>query len=253
MLHDLKFQRLELGSHTLKYLGTLVLSLSLILSLQGCFAVAAGGVATGTSIAIDRRTTGTILDDNAIVLKASQALRQNTELWQQSRIHVVAYNNVVLLVGQTPHESFKQAAEEALASIPKIRHVHNELSIAEPISLSTRSTDAWISAKIKAKLLGTKNIRANHLKVITEDRIVYLMGLTQAEEEVIATEIAQSIPEVLKIVQIFERHEPQDSKSSHQNPTNDPNQDLPLYTESSQEPPRYTESSQPLIPEGESG
>lgn len=182
----------------------LLLSLVLGLCLQGCFVAAAGGAATGTAVAVDRRTAGTIVDDQAIELKAMHAIRQQPELWKKSHIYVLSYNNVLLLLGQTPSESFKQTAEEILRDIPKVRRIHNELSVAEPLSLGDRSADTWITTQIKTKLIGTKDMRAHHIKVVTEDRIVYLMGLTTPEEEMTATDIARSVSGVEKVVQIFE-------------------------------------------------
>jgi len=180
------------------------LALSLALSVQGCFVAAAGAATTGTAVAVDRRTAGTIVDDQAIELKAMYAIRQQRELWQKSHIHVLSYNNVLLVLGQTPTESFKQAAEEALQGIPKVRRIHNELEVIEPLSLAERSKDAWITTQIKTKLIGTKEMRAHHVKVISENRVVYLMGLTTSTEEMTATDIAQTVPGVEKVVQIFE-------------------------------------------------
>jgi len=183
------------------FLCCFLLSLPL---LQGCIAAAAGGGATGASIAADRRTTGTIVDDQTIELKATYALTQHKDLWKASHINVICYNNVLLLVGQTPLEAYKQEAEEAVSEIPKIRQVHNELRIAEPASLGTRSQDSWITTQIKTKLIGNKDINAGRIKVITEEGVVYLMGITTPEEEMIATNIARETSGVERVVQIFE-------------------------------------------------
>lgn len=125
-------------------------------------------------------------------------------LWKQSHINAMCFNNVLLLVGQVPTEELKREAFEAVSDIPKVRHVHNELTIGEPTSFATRSKDSWITTQIKTKLIGNKQIRANRVKVITEDSVVYLMGLTTAEEEMISTDIARAISGVDKVVQIFE-------------------------------------------------
>ncbi len=173
--------------------------------LQGCVVATAGTGAVGTTaLATDRRTAGTIVDDQATQVKAIHAISRNPALWKQSHINVMCYNNVLLLVGQTPTEEFKREAFDAVSEIPKIRRVHNELTIEQPISFSVRSKDSWITTQIKTKLIGNKQISANRIKVITEDGIVYLMGLTTPEEEMIATDIARAIPGVDKVVQIFE-------------------------------------------------
>ncbi len=172
--------------------------------LQGCIAAAAGGAATGTAVVLDRRTAGTIVDDQSITLKALTALANNKALWKESHINLVAYNNVLVLVGQTPTEEFRKQAEEVVSDIPKVRRVHNELTISEPTSLATRSKDTWITTQIKTRLFGHKEISASRVKVMTEDGVVYLMGLTTPEEEMTATEIARAISGVEKVVQIFE-------------------------------------------------
>lgn len=172
--------------------------------LQGCIAAAAGGAATGAAVATDRRTAGTMVDDQAIELKANHAISRQQLLWKQSHINVVSYNNVVLLVGQTPREEYKKEVEEIVSDIPKIRRIHNELSIGSPVSLQTRSHDSWITTQLKAKLVGSQAVSATHIKVITENSVVYLLGLTTPEEELAVTEIARAIPGVEKVVQIFE-------------------------------------------------
>src|SRR3990167_501920 len=112
--------------------------------LQGCVAAAASGAATSVAMVTDRRTAGTIMDDKTAEFKALHNISLNKALWKQSHITFVSYNNVLLMVGQTPTEEFKREAFEAVSSIPKLRRVHNELTVGEPTSLGTRSQDSWI-------------------------------------------------------------------------------------------------------------
>jgi osmotically-inducible protein OsmY len=174
------------------------------LYLQGCAVAAVSCAATGVAMVADRRTSGTIVDDQSIELKALHALTRHPELWKKSHIDVVSYNNVVLIVGQTPTEAFRQEAENVVKDIPKIRRIHNELIIGQPVSLSVRSKDSWITAQIKGKMLSSKEVNTTRVKVITEESVVYLLGLTEKQEQVAATEIARNVPGVVKVVQIFE-------------------------------------------------
>ena len=50
----------------------------------------------------------------------------------------------------------------------------------------------------------TKAINAGRIKVITEDGIVYLMGLVKPREEEIAVDIARYTKGVKKVVKLFE-------------------------------------------------
>jgi osmotically-inducible protein OsmY len=181
----------------------LILGILLIPALQGCVSTASN-VAYGAA-ATDRRDSNTIIDDQYIEIKAVHALTNNHNIWKQSHINIVSYNNALLIVGQTPTVEFKREIEEDLKDIPKVRRLYNELSIGNPASLATRSKDTWITTQVKAKLVGSKSVSASHVKVITEQGIVYLMGITSPEEEMAATEIARAIPGVTKVVQIFER------------------------------------------------
>lgn len=183
-----------------------LLSISVsVLYLQGCAVAAVSGAATGVTMAQDRRTTGTILDDKGIELKAIHAFTENKPLWKASHLSAISYNNSVLLVGQTPTEAYRNEAEAAILNIPKVRKVYNELEIGAPISFSERSKDSWITTQIKAKMCGKKGLNPTRVKVTTEHGIVYLMGLTTMEEELLATEIARTVSGVEKVVQIFER------------------------------------------------
>lgn len=124
-----------------------------VLLIQGCAPAVVGGAATGAAVAYDRRTTGTVIDDQGIEFKAAYALFNNKEIYDQSHINVTSFNGVVLLTGETPSESLKQKATAEVKQIPKVRRIHNELAIAAPSALPSRSTDTWITSKIKAKML----------------------------------------------------------------------------------------------------
>jgi osmotically-inducible protein OsmY len=187
--------------------GTLFLFFTLFIAgaqLQGCAVAAVSGAASGVAIVHDRRTAGTIMDDQAIELKAANALTKNNTLWKLSHISTLSYNNVLLLVGQAPTEELKQQALDAVSNIPKVRQIHNEIIVGENAPIAMRGKDSWITAQIKGKMVGTKGFNASRVKVVTEQGVVYLMGLTTREEELIATEIAQEVTGVNKVVQIFE-------------------------------------------------
>lgn len=174
------------------------------LQLQGCAVAAVSGAATGVAMATDRRTAGTIVDDKAIEIKALHALSRDSNLWKKSHFNVVSYNNDVLLLGQTPNPQLRQQAEDALRDIPKIKRIYNELTIKEPISLGDRSKDTWITTQVKAKMIGTREINPTRVKVVTEDGVVYLMGITKQKEQMSSTDIAREVNGVNKVVQIFE-------------------------------------------------
>lgn len=187
----------------------ILFSLALLGGLSGCAGLIMGGatagVATGAAMAHDRRTVGTIVEDQAIELKAYDALNQ--ELAQRSHINVTSYNNVVLLSGEVPTPQLRRRAEEIATGIDKVRHVHNELTIAPPSSFASRSTDTWITTKVKTALLqvdGIPDFDPSRVKVVTERGVVYLFGLLRPREAEAVTRTIRRVGGVQKVVKLFE-------------------------------------------------
>lgn len=185
----------------IKNLAWLVLP---VLLLQGCAPAVVGGAAAGAGVAYDRRTTGTVIDDQGIEFKAKYALFNNKEIHDQSHINVTSYNGIVLLTGETPSESLKQKVTAEVKQIPKVRRVHNELAIAAPSALPSRSSDAWITSKIKAKMTTDERTDPFHIKVVTARGIVYLMGLVSRAEADQAVSLVKNTAGVQRVVKIFE-------------------------------------------------
>ena len=187
----------------LNYKLALLLLLPLVI-LQGCATAIVTGAATGASVIHDRRSAGAVLDDQGIEFKSSYALFSNKDIYNQSHINVTSYNGVVLVTGETPTEALKQQVSSEIKAIPKVRRIHNELMIAAPSALPSRSSDAWITSKIKAKMTTDKRIDPFYVKVVTEHGIVYLMGVLSHSEADIATEIVTQSAGVQRVVKIFE-------------------------------------------------
>lgn len=190
---------------------TIFLSLILFGSLSGCAGLVAGGAAagivTGAAVAHDRRTAGTVVEDQAIELKAYDALNQDRELAERGHINVTSYNNIVLLSGEVPTPELRKRAGEIVSRIEKVRHVHNELADAPPSSLASRSTDTWITTKVKTSLLQVDGIRdfdPTRVKVVTERGIVYLLGLLHPREADAVTRTVRRVNGVQKVVKLFE-------------------------------------------------
>ncbi len=177
--------------------------------LQGCAAVVASSAATGVAVSQDRRTTGTIVDDKGLELKAVQSIHQAlTQDEQNTNVSVISYNNRVLLIGQAPSSEVRSRVEAAVKEVAKFKQLHNEVVIAAPTSLMTRSADSVITTKIKSAMLLNRDINPARVKVITEDSVVYLLGIVTPAEEEIAVDIARNTKGVAKVVKIFEYQNP---------------------------------------------
>ncbi len=186
-----------------KFKFILLLIIPIIL-LQGCAAAVVTGAATGASLVHDRRTSGSVIDDQGIEFKAASALYDNKEIYDQSHINITSYNGVVLISGETLTEGLKQQVTAIVKVIPKVKHIHNELIIAAPSALPSRSSDAWITTKIKSKLTTDMDIDPFYIKVVTEHGVVYLMGIVSHEEADKAVAVVTKADGVQRVVKIFE-------------------------------------------------
>ncbi|MFT7413423.1 MAG: osmotically-inducible protein OsmY [Methylophagaceae bacterium] len=185
-------------------LKALLLLIIPVILLQGCAAAVVTGAATGVAVIHDRRSAGAVIDDQSIELKVTRALFNNKNIYDQSHINATSYNGIVLITGETPNEALKQQVAKEVKAIAKVRRIHNELLIAAPSSLPSRSSDAWITSKIKAKLTTDKHIDPFYIKVVTEHGIVYLMGLVSHAEADRAVGIITQSAGVQRVIKIFE-------------------------------------------------
>lgn len=175
-----------------------------VILLQGCAAAVVGTGATGAAVAHDRRTMGTFIEDQAIELKANKEFYADEEISDSAHVNVTSYNTVVLVTGEAPTEEIRNHIISIVESIPKVSHVYNEVTIAAPSSLVSRTSDSLITSKVKTRLLTLKNFDGTRVKVVTEKGVVYLMGLVTREEGNRATESARRAGGVQKVVKLFQ-------------------------------------------------
>ncbi|MEG0003862.1 MAG: BON domain-containing protein [Comamonas sp.] len=165
--------------------------------------VVGGGMVAGTLVAVDRRTAGTQVEDESIEVKAANRIRDT--LGDKARINVTSYNRQVLLTGEVGNETDKQAMTRLVESVDNVRGVVNEVVVAPfTATLSQRSADTFITGKVRASLLDAKDIQASAIKVTTENKVVYLMGIVTPREAKRAAEIARGVNDVTKVVRVFE-------------------------------------------------
>lgn len=193
---------MPMGHRVFKPIAAITL---LTLLLQGCAAVI-GAVSGDEPIeqAPTDRTMGVVIDDEVVETIAVVNLRKASPGLAESNIHVTSFNGSVLLTGQVRAESLRGEAQAIVAEVKNVRRVYNELEVTGPTSMLTRSSDTWITGKVKSLLLADKGVPGRDIKVVTENGIVYLMGLIRRADADAATEVARNAGGVRKVVRIFE-------------------------------------------------
>ena len=171
-------------------------------TLSGCAPLLIGGAAVGTLVAVDRRTSGSQIEDETIELRAKSRLGEI--LGSRAHINVTSYNRQVLLTGEVPDAATKELVEQTVAKVENVRSVVNELGAMSASTLTQRGTDAYITGKIKASLIDAKDLTATAFKVVTERGAVYLMGRVTQRESERATAVVRQVSGVNRVVRVFE-------------------------------------------------
>jgi len=173
----------------------LILALFIVTQLSGC------------AIVHDRRTLGTVIEDESIELKSLQVLYGVDAIRLNTHINATSYNGVLLLTGEAPTEHLRTDISNRLRRIPKVMKVHNEILLAAPSSLLSRSSDTVITSKSKVALLRLNKINGfdpTRVKVVSENGVVYLMGILRKHEVTPVIEIIRRVGGVQRVVKLFE-------------------------------------------------
>lgn len=173
-----------------------------ITSLAGCAPVVVGGAAAGGAMAADRRTSGAYVEDQSIEIKAETQIAN--QLGDKVHANVTSYNRNVLVTGEVHDEESKKKAEMIVKALENVRNVNNELVVGMISALSSRANDTYLTSKVKTRMLTENKFPANYVKVVTEDSVVFLMGMVTRKEAEQAVEIARNTEGVSKVVKVFE-------------------------------------------------
>lgn len=187
----------------MKHLLVIIFTSSM-LALSGCGSMLATMETDTIEEDEGERTWGSFIEDDQIETKARVNLHAADQAFDDAHINIVSYNGYVLIAGQVPNETLKAKATDVVRKIRGVRRIYNELEVAAPSSGMTRTSDTWITTKVKSFLLGNPEIEGNRVKVVTEDGVVYLMGLVTAQEANRITAEASEISGVQRVVKLFE-------------------------------------------------
>jgi osmotically-inducible protein OsmY len=174
--------------------------------LPGCALLLAtgvvSGVGAGVAVSQDRRTGGTFVEDEGIEMRGGQRISE--KFGGNVHVNVTSFNRNVLLTGEVPSESIKKEIGGLVMGVENVRNITNEIAVAGISPFMSRSNDALITSKIKGRFMDAGKFQINHVKVVTENSVVYLLGLVKQHEAQSAVEIASSTSGVKKVVKVFE-------------------------------------------------
>ncbi len=173
------------------------------LHLTGCAGLFIAGTAATANLVTDTRTTQEIWQDNQIEFEVA-AIGNKPPFKGAVRMTSNAYNGKVVILGQATTEAVKNELAVKVKEIKGVKTVHNQIKIKPPLGVTEVSHDTWLTTKVKSKLLTAPELNGINIKVITEDKEVYLFGLVTQEQAEVATEIARNVSGVSQVIRAFE-------------------------------------------------
>jgi osmotically-inducible protein OsmY len=185
----------------------LLLILPLLLSLTGCATLVAPLSSHPEDTDHGSRTWGAFFEDAAIEHKVRVNLLRELPKDTNSHIVVVSFNGHLLLAGEVPSDSIKTQAGQIAKRIRHVQQVYNELVVQGNISMLARSNDAWLTTKVKLRLMLNGSAPGWRTKVVTENGVVYLMGLlthAEAEQDVAQVQKVYGVQKIVKIVEYID-------------------------------------------------
>lgn len=185
--------------------GIAVIGLAALV-LSGCGAVVIGGAVTTAAVAHDRRTTGTFVEDQNILLKAIDLRNNDKEVLQKSDIGIDVFNGQILMTGEAANAELVERFRRQLLAIENVRGVFNEVVIGAESTWGEATSDAYLTTKVKLALFGVKldGFDPTRVHVTSSQGSVYLMGLLTPIEADAVTEEVRYVSGVKRVVKLFE-------------------------------------------------
>ena len=179
----------------------LFLSLSILSGLlSGCLGVSAAW--TGANLLYDRHVLMKKMTNYQLVAQASRALyRDKVFKRDDCSIDLAALNGDLLLVGHVGTSALRDEAYARVAKTSGFRRLFNQLAVGP--AADSVAEDTWITTKIRSQMVADSSLDPRQFKVITSDRVVYLMGDVFPEAAARVIYIARRTEGVIRVVTLL--------------------------------------------------
>ena len=175
----------------------------IILMSSSCAQVILGGATSSSMIIVQERSPKQAATDILIKAKIEEAMFSNNYEKLFSKVRVIVYESRVLLVGTVSQEDMREKANAISWETKNVKEVANYITIGEN-DLIDYVKDTRISLEFRAKLLTDKEISEVNFSVTTENRILYIVGIAQNDQELNKViEHASNIAGVKKIINLI--------------------------------------------------
>ena len=189
-------------STAIKMLSLALAAVTITVLTSGCIPLVLGGAAAVVTVAEDRRSPGAFVDDQGMETQA--LLRVKSRFGGQVHVNITSYNRQLLLSGEAVTEDVKRGVEEEVSTVKGVKRVFNEMTVGPLAGVIGVSNDTRLTTIVKTRFLDAGRFQANHVKVVTEAGVVYLLGIVKKSEAEAATQLASTTRGVVRVVRLFE-------------------------------------------------
>lgn len=189
-------------STAIKMVSLAFAALTVTILTSACVPLVIGGAVATVAMAEDRRSPGSFVDDQSI--ENSALLRVKSRFGGQVHVNITSYNRHVLVSGEAVSDAVKRGVEEEISTVKGISRVYNELVVGPQAGVMSVSNDSRLTTVVKTRFLDANRFQANHVKVVTEAGVVFLLGIVKRSEAESATQLASTTSGVVRVVRLFE-------------------------------------------------
>jgi osmotically-inducible protein OsmY len=136
----------------------------------------------GVSITPQERPFSKAVDDfNTRTELNARLLAEDPKMFDNISTSVI--EGRVHLSGNVPTEEQRRTATQIAWATPNVTEVVNDIEITERTGIVDVARDRWISAKVRARILGDTSIRDVNYTIDTQNRVVFILGIAQDRGE----------------------------------------------------------------------
>ncbi len=190
-------------SHFKPIFTNMLLIILSCLVFTNCAQILIGGASTGGLIMVQERTAIEAAKDIIIKTKIEESLFSSNYDDLFSKVKVIVLEGRVLLVGTLNNNRNRDKAAKIAWNTKNVREVANYTTIGKNQFIDYIK-DSRISLEYRGRILTDSDISEVNFTSTTENRIIYIMGISQNKLEKDRIEnIAKKIPGVKKVISLI--------------------------------------------------
>ena len=179
-------------------IALLSLAICAPLLASGCIAVAAGTAGAVGLATVQDRSVGEAVDDATLSTDIKTKLLNEGGFGE---VDVEVAQGLVLLSGRVNTPEQRVRAEDIAWSSPRTQDVANEINIETSGGFLANASDELVTARVRASLVASADVKSINYNIETYNGVVYLMGIARSQNELQeATRRASHVGGVKRVV-----------------------------------------------------